>query len=89
MVQTCAGKNVCITAYISSEALDCPSFAGLLLLFCFRESWCFGFTAIFHLKVEEVEIVFYAVVYAFLSAHVSMYKKTKQACGKSVLHSFI
>lgn len=23
MVQTCAGKNVCITAYISSKALDC------------------------------------------------------------------
>lgn len=23
MVQTCAGKNVCITAYISSKTLDC------------------------------------------------------------------
>lgn len=58
MVQTYTGKNVRITAYISSETLDCPSFTGLLLFFCFQASWCFDFTAIFRLKVGEVEIVF-------------------------------
>lgn len=51
MVQTCAGKNVCITAYISSKALDCHrlqdcyfSLSRTVLVFWFHscissESW--------------------------------------------------
>lgn len=51
MVQAWAGKNVCITACISSEALDYPSFTGLLLFFLFLREVMFWFHSYISSKV--------------------------------------